>query len=490
MTGETLAALGGVALFAGAGLGIAELLPGLRALSPPRRLGYAYVLGVAWIAGGLYALSHLGRVPLGRPAVLALAAPATLAGLAQRLRGGAAAAPRRRRRPAALEWMALAAAAIVTLGILGDALTNPLRDWDGRMTWAAQARYVRAAGTVDAPVLRDPRGFVTHPRYPLLLPLAQVAVLDLAGSRGDDFPFRATYAAFFPAFLLLVYDGARRWAGRRAAALATLAAALVPFPAFSPEGGATTAYSDLPLACFYGAALLLLLRRPPRLSQGIAAGLLFAAAALAKQEGAPLAVWALVVSALALGFSIARWRGLRGLAPHGVAALLLGAALALLVSWAAAIPERYDEDYAGRLSLHALGSGIVARAPLVLAGVRAKMVSFENWTIFWWMTPVVWLAGRRGLARRVALPLALAAAAPLALAWIAYGLDDDPLPLVLMTWNRFLLQAGIPLFLLLALALRSVLGCALPGRRPAGAIPPPRPGSPAPAPPRRSSAAP
>ena len=188
-----------------------------------------------------------------------------------------------RPRPRLLTAAAAAVAAAISLAVFCEALSDPIRDWDGRMSWSAQARYVRAAGTVDAPVLRDRRWFVTHPRYPLLLPLAQVAALSSAGPARRR-RRRAAYAAFFPVFLLLVHDGARRWAGRRAAALAVLAAALVPFPAFSPEGG-EHGHSGLPLACFYGAALLLLLRAPLRPSHGIAAGLLLAAAALANRKG-------------------------------------------------------------------------------------------------------------------------------------------------------------------------------------------------------------
>ncbi|HEV7518769.1 MAG TPA: hypothetical protein VGR07_20925, partial [Thermoanaerobaculia bacterium] len=234
----TLAGLLGVAFFAVTGAGIAELLPGLRQIPFVRRLAYAYLLGIGWIAGGLYALSHLFAVPLGRLAILALAAPPLLAGLISALGrrrsvlsrpspGVKRGKPRSRLLRAAFP-LAVALAAMVSFAVLCEALANPVavRDWDGRMTWVAQARFVRAAGTVDAPVLRDRRWFVTHPRYPLLLPLAQIAVLDLSG--GDDRAtfFRPLYAAFLPVFLLLVYDGARRWAGRQAAALTLLAAAL------------------------------------------------------------------------------------------------------------------------------------------------------------------------------------------------------------------------------------------------------------------------
>src|SRR6478672_8859508 len=77
---EALAGLGGVALFAAPGAGLAEILPAIRELPLGRRLAYAWLLGVAWTAGWLYALSHWLAVPLRTPAILAVAAVPVLAG--------------------------------------------------------------------------------------------------------------------------------------------------------------------------------------------------------------------------------------------------------------------------------------------------------------------------------------------------------------------------------------------------------------------------
>jgi hypothetical protein len=366
MAVELAGSLGAVALFAVPGYGVTELLPPLRRLPPVRRAAYGYLLGVAVVGGTLYAASHFGGIPLRAPAVWTAAALPALAGIlaaalrqARRRRahlvsppvppvesfacpegtgrrrassappegagGGHAGgrhaerrAPDRRSRfsPPAI-WTALAAwlrrlggplpaacalvAALVCCGLLAEAASDPVHDWDGRMTWTAQARYIRAAGTVDAEALRNGRWYVSHPQYPLLLPIAQAAALEAFGAGADSHLQRGIYAAFFPALLLLIYDGARRGAGRIAAALAVTAAASVPFFTFG-EGGAFSTYSDLPLACFYGAAVLLLLAPRPDLAGGLAAGLLLAAAALTKNEGALLGLLA-----LALG-----WRSVAG----------------------------------------------------------------------------------------------------------------------------------------------------------------------------------
>lgn len=475
MPGDALVGLGGIALFLAAGAGLTELLPVLRRLRAGERLAHAWLLGVVWVAGGLWVLSHGLDVPLRRPAVLALAVAPALVGLATRLlrRGESR---RRRRRPllaarlrgrGVWEVAAALAAAWVSVAVLCEAVTNPPRDWDGRMTWGIQARYVRAEGTVDAVTLRDEKWFVNHPQYPLLLPLAQVAVLELAGAGDDEHPYRPLYAAFLPAWLLVLHGAARRWAGRRAAALALLAAALAPFPAFSREGGAAGSYSDLPLACFCGAGLLLLLGPRPRAAHGIAAALLLGGAVLTKNEGTFLALAAVGAAGL-----FQAWRALRRgrqtaalqgrLAPVAVAALGVALALALFASWRSGIPNRHDEFYAQQLTLAAFVPEAVTRAPAILAVAARRTLSPARWSLLWWTVPVVLLAGRRGLARPVALPLAVAAATPLAVGWAAYTIAASP-TLVVVTWNRLLLQSSLPLLLLFALALGALLRPELPG---------------------------
>lgn len=460
---EKLAGLAGVLLFAAAGLGWLQLLAGARSLPGSRGLAAAYLLGVGWVGGSLYALSHFGGVPLRRPAVLAVAVAPAVVGLlawAHRRRAGPQVAPRRsRRRWSWLERAAFAIAIAVFVGVLAESLTNPLRDWDGRMTWVTQARYVRAEGTVDARALAEPQWYVTHPQYPLLLPLAQVAVQELAGVSDDVHAFRPFYAGFLFVFFALLYGFPRRRVGRSTAALTVMTAALLPLPTFFPGGGAASGYSDLPLACFYAAGLLLLLTRRLRIADGVAAGLLLAAAVLSKNEGTPLALAALFLGALAQlparrGRPSGRWRRL---APAGVAAVLVAMAIGLLVSWRSGIPNRYDEDYGHLLSLAALWPAAVTRLPLLLPKIRFEMIAFQHWSLFWSVAPLVLLAGWRGLRRRGAAYLALAALAPLAVAWIAYSVNPDPTDIVRTSWNRFLLQASIPILILFSFALDDLM---------------------------------
>lgn len=443
---EKLTQLAGVALFLLPGAALAVLLR----LPSGRRLAHAYLLGIAWVAGSLYVLSHGFGVPLRRPAILVLAAIPILVSLPVTLRRGAKPDPKPRRRWTGLQIVAVTMAALVFSAILAEALTNPVRDWDGRMTWDTQARYLRAEGTVDPRVLRQSGWYVTHPWYPVLLPVAQVAILELLHAGEDEHLFRAFYSFFFPVWLVIVYGSARRFTRRNTAALTALAAALLPVPGFYLDGGAPSTYSDLPLACFYGAGFLLLLKARPRLAEGAAAGLLLAAAALAKNEGGPLALWALAV-AFFIPFRprrfVRRWK------PFALAAGILAAALLFLASWRSGIPDRF-QSYERIISWSHFWPWVVQRIPLLLPRVWQELM---DWDLFWSAALLVFLAGWRGLRRRAAPALLLAALAPLGIAWIAYSISLQPVLLVRTSLNRFLLQASVPLLVLFSFALDDLL---------------------------------
>jgi hypothetical protein len=500
-----LPSLGGVALFLAAGLGLAELVPSVRTLPWPRRLAWAYLLGLAGLAGTLYALSHFLDVPLRRGAILVMAAALVLCGLVSRgLRrwwwgrtrtstdkhghkhgqnppAGASVRVHARRCSSVFELAAASLLAFICLGLLADAVTDPVTGWDGRMTWSTQALWVLDEGTVDSEVLLRKNLYVTHPQYPLLMPVAQVVVLETFAVPQDVHAFRALYTTCFAAFLLLLWDGGRRWAGRLPTLLAGLAAAGVPALTFFEDSGAASGYSDLPLGCFYGAGLLLLLRGRRSVADSVAnklgAGLLLAGAALTKNEGALLAFFALGIAALYLLVkkSPSQTPKLHQLGHLAAAAVPVLLALALLASWRADIPNRQDERYDVLIGSEDIWPEAVTRTPGLAALALRQMLRFDHWTVFWIVVPIVFWVGRRGWrGRRKALALALAAGAlaPLVIAWGAYSIHPHPDTLLPVTWTRFLIQGSLPLFLLLALALREVLTRAAPsGARLAREIP-------------------
>jgi hypothetical protein len=469
-----------VLLFLIAGLGIVELVPAVRTLPLPRRLAWAFLFGLTGVNVALYALSHWLDVPLRRPAILATVAACGLIGIVRFFRkerrrssgvADTAAARHRRGLPGWFRIAAVALLAFICLGLLVEAMTDPLTSWDSRMTWAAQAIWIRDDGTVDAEVLQRRMMYVTHPQYPLLLPIAQVVVQETFDVPLDVHAFRALYASCFAAFLLLLWDGARRWAGKVPALLACLAAAAVPALTFWEDSGAASGYSDQPLGCFYGAGLLLLLRARGK-SQGrwanfLGAGFLLAGAALTKNEGAFLAFLALGAAAIPILLRhrpLLRnhsWRALpRHLLRLAAAAVPVVLALVLLTSWRASIPNRQDEMYGNLVRTQEIWPDGVTRIPTLVTLILEQTYNFEHWTLFWIAAPVVFWAGRRGWRGRrrgLALALAAGALAPLAIAWGAYLFHPAPETLIEVTWTRFLVQGSLPLFLLLALALRDVL---------------------------------
>ena len=472
-----LPSLGGVALFLAAGLGLAELVPAVRTLPWPRRLAWAYLLGIAGLGGALYALSHFFDVPLRRPAILGTAGALLLIGLAVRMKEFFAVLPSPLgegpgvrvfgRGKARIEIAATALLAFICLGLFADAITDPVTGWDGRMTWSTQALWVLDEGTVDSEVLQGKNLYVTHPQYPLLLPLAQAVVLETFAVPRDVHAFRALYTTCFAAFLLLLWDGARRWAGRLPALLAALAAAGVPALTFLEDSGAASGYSDLPLACFYGAGLLLLLRSRRSFADALAAGLLLAGAVLTKNEGSLLALLALAVAALPL---LARRDRPRQLLRLGAAVLLVGLAIALLSSWRAGIPNRQDERYDHLVRTRDIWPEVVTRIPVIAELALRETFRFDHWTLFWIVVPVVFWVGRRGWRGRrrvLAVALAAGAAVPLLIAWAAYSIHPNPQALIPVTWSRFLIQGSLPLFLLLALALNDILKSNRVGAHPA-----------------------
>src|SRR6185503_17679413 len=159
----------------------------------------------------------------------------------------------------------------------------------------------------------------------------------------------------------LIFDAGCRLAGERGALGATLLAITLPFPALAKEGGAAGVYSDLPLAAFAGAGLVLLADRRERPRAGVAAGVLLGAAVWTKNDGVVLAAAAL------LGGLVASWPhcGPRIVLRRWLPALAGGlAAVALLASWRTGIPNRFDEGYVETLALGSF-AGSVGKLPTI-----------------------------------------------------------------------------------------------------------------------------
>jgi hypothetical protein len=484
-----LQGLAGALLFAAAGLAVNNAVPWLRQKAAWIRLAWSYLFGLVLVGAALWAGSHLLGLPLSRRAILPVWGLLAVVGIASEVwrlrRGVRGKEPRSDSQPRA-RCRLLGAAAVfigltITTALLADAAAHAVEGVDGRMTWVAHARYLRQAETVSPPVLTEERWLVAHPQYPKLLPIAQVAQLELWSS-ADERAIRPLYALFFPVLLALVYDGGRRLAGRVAGLLSAAALAPLPFLAFQIDGGAAGAYSDLPLACLWGGGLMLLACGPRDRPTSMAAGVLLGGAVLTKAEGLPLALVALVAAALrtepttSTASSLSDlWGRLRHrLNPSALAALPVAAAWGLLVSWQRGIPRRFTEDYLAGLELERLRLA-ADRMSEVAAEIAVSTLDPASWRLHWVLFPLLLAAGWRGWGHRRALslsaPLLVAVAGAMTLYFLAYLASPWGEALahqVAVTWPRFLMHLLVPLQLLLALALAALVA---PAQRPRASPP-------------------
>lgn len=207
----------------------------------------------------------------------------------------------------------LAVALLVVLGIGTLAMSgfwdsNPQGNWDAWAIWNLRARFL-AAGDHLAARAWSPLLSGSHPEYPLLVSSFVARCWSYSGSASAVAPIATSYALF----LALIAIGVGGLAARGSGSLGLLfglAAASSPF--LLQEVPAQ--YADIPLACYFaGALVLMLLDRP------LAAGLLASLAAWTKDEGLLfLAAFLIVMILLRRGEFL---RALAGAAPVGALAL-------------------------------------------------------------------------------------------------------------------------------------------------------------------------
>lgn len=467
-----VASFGGISLFLLAGEGLVQFFPTLRRRHFPVRLAYAYLLGVVSVSGSLWALSHFMGLPLQRNVIIPVILFLFVAGLVVRFRRHLNADEANQALPStfpssgrlAFILATVVIAGFLTCGLFADAVTNAITDFDGQMTWDTAARYVRAERTVDAKILREKKWYINHPQYPLLLPLTQVVIQEVFGTTDDERIPRLPYATFYPVFLILLFDEAKHFTNRSAAALATLTATLVPLFAFEVDGGAAGTFSDFPLACFLGFGLLLLLRKDATPSAGVPAGILLGGAVLTKNEGIPLAIIVFVIAFISAGRKVSRLIRLKRpkFSNPAIAILLAGtvitAALLLLFSWRSGIVNREDENYLAPRSITLAIAATTHRLPLIVKPIFHEMGDSKAWAGFCWISFFVLAAGWRVIRRHMARSLLAAIVGAISVYLIAYGITPWP-PEVLVhpTWNRFLTQLAVPYFVLFAMALQQIL---------------------------------
>ncbi len=325
------------------------------------------MIGEAWlfalgVCGSLLFLAGVLHIPINAPTAVVCVLIAIA--VSYRARG----------KPLTTNHSKLASALTLLpiLVVLYAAAFIPLHDFDGRAFWLLKAKGIAHDHAISGPFFHDQQ--VTDPRndYPLLMPLNGAAVF-LLGHNYDDTAVRWLHVLTFIAFVLFVRARLGAWP----------AAILAWIPQFAVvnEGGALSAYNDIPLAAFVAAAYFAVedgqscpsSSTPPRETESLASrsslrfGCWLAFCALVKNEGLPLAFILLIAGAF-----VFRRRIAAALVPFGLA-------VAALFVWKRGIPHGGEEDLGALLPTlpHQLH-----RLPGAITGFAGHLVS-PPWGLFW-----------------------------------------------------------------------------------------------------------
>ncbi len=237
------------------------------------RIGTAYLAGAFLLTVWMRALSlagiKFGVAVVGGPLLLAALALSFVAWRAARRETVSASARPVFVPPLAgalrIVWWALLAWLALRFVLLAvEVGTRPLYPWDAWTQWATKARVWYELGHM-APFARVDAWlaangalyFDASPEYPPTMPLLQVWSCLVLG-RWDDTLMNAPWWAVGVALPLVVYGGLRAWGIDALAAL--VGAFLVASLPLANTHVALAGYADLPMAAYYTAAALALLR--------------------------------------------------------------------------------------------------------------------------------------------------------------------------------------------------------------------------------------
>jgi hypothetical protein len=417
-----LAGLAGVFL---GGLGFAILLSdsNSRRLLTAERIGLAAPLGIAATSGAMFVWSLAGgRLTAGVSRGLCAAGIvfgfAVLWKARRRLLADTNLAVEVAGQRSALAALCRAIIALLIIGTFVLTLMTPQRFWDERAIFGIKSKVLFTDGTIDSPALRHPDFVQGHPRYPLLLPLAETHVYLLLG-RIDDRWSKAVLPLLF-AGLVLTYAGvlSRRFGNGFGWLFGLLLASL---PLLAPyELGFIAGQADAPVACYHGLAVLHLWDllwpissggdRTERSEgvigfdasiwrRGILIGVLAAAAAFTKDEG----IAHLLVGGIAL---LMTWGWNRITARRSASAnvasvpistfLKLAGTIAvtcavLLAPWfwhRRTLPITNEMQYFARLSAGQVADHLAALNWLVPHLVSRLFREWSTWGLQWWLLVV------------------------------------------------------------------------------------------------------
>lgn len=388
----------GIAGWWGLGLAVFELIAGLSREPGQRtrgeRLGCGLLLGIG-LTSWIELVWCLAGGSLGRTFSLGLATTGCLLGFGVLLQWGLSSyrSEVATGSPSAshLTRLCQGLIGILWINLLVQTLLTPQRFWDERAIFGLKGTVLFEDRTVNSADLADPDFVQYHPRYPLLLPLAEQHVYALLGETNDR--WSKAIPPLLGLGLVLSFAGvlSRRF-GQGPGWLTALL--LITLPVLATfELGLLSAQADAPVAALHGASVLycwdwLSSRHrssgPSRpLASLVAAGVLAGLAGFTKDEGLAF----LMVDAVALSLILLA-TGSSPLPQRAVAFAAYGIpAMVLLVPWLwhrRSLPETTEMAYLHRLTPAMLAAGWPAAWwSLRHLGSRMFLEAFE-WGLQWW----------------------------------------------------------------------------------------------------------
>ncbi len=281
------------------------------------------------------------------------------------------------KKPAALDrWdWTLVAAIVIGTGWYFLKLSHESLGWDGVIVWEFKARLAfENGGRIPAAYYTDKARNLTHPDYPLFIPMLETWYYMAAGEIFQP-ALKWIFAPFYLVAIALAGIGAARLSQRRQAGLFAMAFFIfIPYP-IEGLGNLGAGYADFPLSVFYLAAIVAFFLRPePNLPLfAILAGSLF----WIKRDG--LIYYA---CAIAIACFMLRERSWRKWAARGIGAALPGAAIAIgWRLWLAMKHATADVDF-GTVSVGAFLSNF-SRTPQIIASMGLELANRDHWSLLW-----------------------------------------------------------------------------------------------------------
>ncbi len=336
------------------------------------RWSLAFLLGTCAASLAWCVLSPLYGLIAPIWVVSAFAGVAMLAGArVARAASGASGEGGARGQTGALEIALCALLALECAAVLLTALHAPL-GWDGLFNFEIKARLAFEnipTGRLPVGYFSDTSRTWTHPRYPLLVPFAELWIYEWLG-RVDQAAIKVVFPLFYFSLIGILCGAVRRMTNLRVALLACVAVGALP--PMTVQAGATSGYADLPLAASMLGAVsftLLALSTANPEALGLAA-MLSTSAVWTKAEGL------LLVCALAAAASIAKL-------PIRKTAVLLGMPLLIALPWLV-IQGRYgmpDGDFLPVSAAVLVGN--LHRLPASAVQIGRELLLPGHWGMIW-----------------------------------------------------------------------------------------------------------